>query len=456
MSESVVAACETCGWAAAFCSMLAFGTFGVPIKSEAARKVDIDPLVFQSYKTFMCFVTSWLVLLGGEGFVFTPWGIVSGLFWVPGGVATIYAVKNAGLAIGIGIGSSFIVLVSFIWGIFIFEERVHSKTGASIAIFSMMLGLVGMSYFSSPESGTLDEQDESVAVAVALTGEDEEDPNLSTRRRQRGVEYRGLDTQDSEDEEDVGGLSLRQFDDKLKLTERTEDSGFSDSSSDDGNKDVEDDDAVSIVEAGLSDPSMEHVVLCGIKFTKRQSGMLAAAFCGIWGTISCCYCYYDYLDGNCRSHFLFILFPGGSIMAPMKWCKSDTKGTHYLLSFSIGSSLITLALWFFRYLYNVAKHKSMVKAYTNLPSFHIRTMWLAGGTSGILWSIGNFFSLISVFYLGEGVGYPLVQTSILVSGLWGIFYFKEITGKERISKWLLSSLMTIFGILLLSYEHHEK
>lgn len=108
----VTAACEVCGWAAAFCSMLAFGTFGVPIKSQAAVSVDIDPLVFQTYKTTMCFCTSWLVLLAGEGFIFTPWGIVSGVFWVPGGVATIYAVKNAGLAIGIGIGSSFIVLVS--------------------------------------------------------------------------------------------------------------------------------------------------------------------------------------------------------------------------------------------------------------------------------------------------------------------------------------------------------
>jgi glucose uptake protein GlcU len=140
----------------------------------------------------------------------------------------------------------------------------------------------------------------------------------------------------------------------------------------------------------------------------------------------------------------------------MKFCKADTKGTHYLISFAIGSSLVTLAFWIIRYWYNVFQCKSMVKAYSNLPSFHIRTMWLAGGLSGTLWSIGNFFSLISVFYLGEGVGYPLVQTSILVSGLWGIFYFKEVTGTERISKWFLSSLMTIFGILLLSYEHHEK
>jgi len=86
---------------AAAASCLAFGSFGVPIKGKAATSVDVDPLVFQSYKTFMCFVTSWIfLLLLGEEVTFSPWGIVSGLFWVPGGVATVYAVKSAGLAIG--------------------------------------------------------------------------------------------------------------------------------------------------------------------------------------------------------------------------------------------------------------------------------------------------------------------------------------------------------------------
>lgn len=167
--------CDVCGWAAAVGSMLAFGSFGVPIKGRVAKSVDIDPLVFQSYKTFMCFITS-LLILAFEKPEFTPWGIVSGLFWVPGGVATVYAVKTAGLAIGIGIGSSFIVLVSFVWGIFVFQERVHSKFSACCAIASMMLGLMGMSYYSSPvvnhfvpddEQERDEEQDGIVRVVVA-------------------------------------------------------------------------------------------------------------------------------------------------------------------------------------------------------------------------------------------------------------------------------------------------
>ena len=66
--------------------------------------------------------------------------------------ATVFAIKAAGLAIAIGVGSSFIVLVSFTWGIFIFNEHVHSKPGACLAVFCMMLGLFGMAYFSAPST----------------------------------------------------------------------------------------------------------------------------------------------------------------------------------------------------------------------------------------------------------------------------------------------------------------
>ena len=86
--------CEACGWAAAFCSMLAFGSFGVPIKSGAALEVDIDPLVMQTYKTAMCFLTSWLVILAGEQFHFTPWGIVSGEFIHAHTLLTVDAMKG--------------------------------------------------------------------------------------------------------------------------------------------------------------------------------------------------------------------------------------------------------------------------------------------------------------------------------------------------------------------------
>eukprot|EP00529_Nitzschia_sp_RCC80_P029363 CAMPEP_0113496474 /NCGR_PEP_ID=MMETSP0014_2-20120614/30140_1 /TAXON_ID=2857 /ORGANISM="Nitzschia sp." /LENGTH=328 /DNA_ID=CAMNT_0000390397 /DNA_START=32 /DNA_END=1015 /DNA_ORIENTATION=- /assembly_acc=CAM_ASM_000159 len=176
---------EFYGWVSAFLAMLAFGTFGAPIKSKAAKHVNIDPLVMQTYKTTMCFITSWLfVLARGEEIAFTPWGIVSGLFWVPGGVATIYAIKSAGLAIGIGVGSSFIVLVSFYWGIFVFGEHVHSRVQACFAVGCMLCGLVGMAYYSSPAVAHASaENDTSAGVGVG--------PGTTASSHQEGCDQDG-------------------------------------------------------------------------------------------------------------------------------------------------------------------------------------------------------------------------------------------------------------------------
>jgi hypothetical protein len=71
---------------------------------------EVNFFVMQSYKTIVCFVTAWpVVFFLGETIQFAPWGIVSGLFWVP---------RNAGLAVaGVGTWSSIIVVSSFIFGI---------------------------------------------------------------------------------------------------------------------------------------------------------------------------------------------------------------------------------------------------------------------------------------------------------------------------------------------------
>ena len=65
---------DKCGWIAGFIAALSFGTFGVPIKA-IKEKVKVDPLVMQSYKSLVCFLTCWFVIPLGEPFKFTPWGI---------------------------------------------------------------------------------------------------------------------------------------------------------------------------------------------------------------------------------------------------------------------------------------------------------------------------------------------------------------------------------------------
>jgi glucose uptake protein GlcU len=61
--------------------------------------------------------------------------------------------------------------------------------------------------------------------------------------------------------------------------------------------------------------------------------------------------------------------------------------------------------------------------------------------------------MVSVEYLGEGVGYSIVQAQMLVAGLWGIFWYREVKGWQYIIGWFVCASMTITGIVLLSYQH---
>ena len=74
---------DSCGWVAALVAALAYGSFGVPVK--ATKHIDVHPLVLQSYKTVVVFISCWLMPLFGVEVSFTKWGLLSGLLWVIGG-----------------------------------------------------------------------------------------------------------------------------------------------------------------------------------------------------------------------------------------------------------------------------------------------------------------------------------------------------------------------------------
>jgi len=99
-----------CGLVAAFVGMIGFGSFGAPLKCKAIDMCSPDPFVLQTYKSLMCFVTSCIT-----------------------------------------------VLVSFSWGIFFFDEQVNSISSTAFGVMMLILGFIGMAYFSSgSNSGSSD------------------------------------------------------------------------------------------------------------------------------------------------------------------------------------------------------------------------------------------------------------------------------------------------------------
>jgi glucose uptake protein GlcU len=71
--------------------------------------------------------------------------------------------------------------------------------------------------------------------------------------------------------------------------------------------------------------------------------------------------------------------------------------------------------------------------------------------AGVLWAAGNFCSIVAVLKLGQAVGYSSVQASIMVSGLWGLFYYKEVP-REQVMNWVLSAVSASAGMILLSQQ----
>jgi glucose uptake protein GlcU len=149
---------EYYGWMAALVSMVSFGSFGVPIRST--RSLQVHPLVMQSFKTIVCFLTCGWVLVAFPAAEPVPlsstikWGLLSGVFWVPGATCGVYAIRTAGLAIAVGTWSSINVVSSFVFGILLFREQVHSLAATAMYFVCLMTGLIGMAKYAAASTSS--------------------------------------------------------------------------------------------------------------------------------------------------------------------------------------------------------------------------------------------------------------------------------------------------------------
>ena len=181
---------------------------------------------------------------------------------------------------------------------------------------------------------------------------------------------------------------------------------------------------------GQSLISKDHMFFFGgrISLTRRQMGILAAVINGAWGGMNLVPLHYAQLDG--------------------------LAGAGYLISYAGGALIVNTLMWILYFGYYLHQRKGNVdEALECLPSWHIAELWFPGLMAGLLYSLGNFTAILAVTYLGQGTGFSFCQMQLFVSGLWGVFYFREIKGSEQISKWFMSATVAVIGIIWLSYEH---
>jgi glucose uptake protein GlcU len=131
--------------------------------------------------------------------------------------------------------------------------------------------------------------------------------------------------------------------------------------------------------------------------------------------------------------------PNGSMLVPLRLSPADAQGINYMVSFGIGVVCVTPVL---ALIYFVLKRE--------VPVFHPRVALVPGLLAGFVWNLGNFSSIYATLYLGLTIGFPLTQVALLVAGLYGIFFFKEITSWFAVMFFFLSAGVLLGGAALLS------
>lgn len=368
---------EAFGYVAMAVAIVCNGSFAVPAKWKRVVDAEIHPIVYQTNKSFWCFVTSWLVLLiPGVDFHFTPYGMLSALFWVPSGAMAIGAVNYAGLAIAQATWSTLLVCVAFFSGVVLFQEPIHSLEITAAAFVGMLISMVGMAFYSDPSRAKARRGDVSTPTLVA---------------------------------------------DADRMINSEPECASADVTTHHGSG--------SAPSCTRSSPLLSRVDQgSGRGCSDRTKGLLLAVCMGLYG---------------------------GSFATPMKLAQRANPGTalsglDFVISFGVGAGVCTLGLWAVYLLIGVR-----CLGY-RWPSLNMRVMLGPGAIAGLTWSLGNIASIYTVMSLGEALGYSACAgPPLVVSGLWGIVYFREVSGVDALI-WMMFALLCAISLVFLAFQLHSS
>lgn len=136
---------------------------------------------------------------------------------------------------------------------------------------------------------------------------------------------------------------------------------------------------------------------------------------------------------------------GGSIFVPLNLF-TDLEGKDqvlYSVPFAVGTVISAAGF--------LIVHRGLQAAGAAVPlTWEVRKCFLPGLVSGILWNCGNMCAILSMLPpLGAAVGYPLTQSCMLIGGLWGVLFYREISGAKAIARFFACALILLVGAGLL-------
>lgn len=326
------------------------------------------------------------------------------------------------------------------------------------AFVLLAVGLVGMSHFAAPKTNAVEFDDSGVGFVQLATEEENEDVDDGDIQMNRSVDENEIVIEPQQ----PAGSSLFESSGGTKTVLRRTQSSHEESSG--GGDDVHGD-----AESDVVPPSFNaetHVrVFRNVIFTKRLFGIGAAVANGVLA---------------------------GSSLIPVHYAKQHGfGGANYMMSYAVGAFTANLIVWLVYYMVLVLRLKSLqlsigdrlLRAAGDMPDPHFEELFKPGLCAGLLLATAMFGSILAVTYLGQGIGNSVIQAKIMVryvwccfttdngllllhcrsysilivslslcSGIWGIYYYKEIRDPKSIRNWFLSALLSVLGIIWLSRE----
>eukprot|EP00930_Biecheleria_cincta_P089169 TRINITY_DN78439_c0_g1_i1.p1 TRINITY_DN78439_c0_g1~~TRINITY_DN78439_c0_g1_i1.p1 ORF type:complete len:410 (+),score=59.76 TRINITY_DN78439_c0_g1_i1:46-1275(+) len=172
-------------------------------------------------------------------------------------------------------------------------------------------------------------------------------------------------------------------------------------------------------ERSVSDTSAENHVASG----KKLAGVLSAAALGLCNgsLMAPMTCYQNACPAIGIEKYT------GTVLAPLAFLPSLAAGL-----------VVVHPILFFLYW-----SRSMAKGV--MPQFHFSKVAVPGLLTGAFWAMGNFCAMYATVYLGQTIGFPLTQLCLILNGIWGILYYREIVGPSAIGTFILAALVILAG-----------
>lgn len=399
-------------------AILAFGSFGVPIKSERLQRSQVHPIVVQAYKSAACFGTCWLALLWVP-VRFTWWAMLGATMWVTNGVAAIVAIQTAGLAVSQALWSGISVFVAFVWGAVIFSEPVGNLALAITGLCIMACGMGIIGVIVNP----------SISGASCSTTHVTQFATAACHRRQGSQHHRqGAQPVIAETLPLAPWLDVNNFRESPSEAAASLNvpSNSCDCASTSGPLACVQADANSEqFSSPICSPSLKGVSYPSLgQAASAQDETLPSFSVGI----SCA---------------VFIGVSNGSFMVPFKYASRSVTGLEFVVPFGIGAAVVSfLSIIAYGYLARVQGR----------PPLQLK-LWQAGPPAllaGILWSFGNVLSIIATQELGMAITWPAVQAQLVVSTAWGVLWCRESRDLRQGVALLTATIVIILGVVCLA------